>query len=129
MIAFARRTQALQAYFFAELEHQIVTLRSEGRDIIRLDIGSPDLPPPPPILEALSASAQQDGHHGYTSHRGTVALRSAWADYYQRAHLVELDPEAEILPLLGSKEGIFHLTQVVLDPGDVALVPDPGYPT
>ena len=129
MIAFARRTQALQAYFFAELEHQIVTLRSEGRDIIRLDIGSPDLPPPPPILEALSASAQQDGHHGYTSHRGTTALRKAWADYYQRAHLVELDPEAEILPLLGSKEGIFHLTQVVLDPGDVALVPDPGYPT
>jgi LL-diaminopimelate aminotransferase len=97
--------------------------------VIRLDIGSPDLPPPAFILEALSQSAAAAGHHGYQPHSGTRALRLAWAEMYQRLHGCELDPDREVVPLLGSKEGIFHLIMAHINPGDLVLTPEPGYIT
>ncbi len=113
---------------FADLNTRIDELRSEGADIIRLDIGSPDLPPPDEVIETLSRSARDPHHHGYQSHQGTQALRQAWADNYYHHYGLVINPR-NVLPLLGSKEGIFHLSQALLNPGDVVLVPDPGYQT
>ena len=104
-------------------------MRADGRDVIRLDIGSPDLPPTPHILEALIRSASHSDHHGYQPFNGTPALRRAWAGMYQRIFDVEIDPEYEIATLIGSKEGIFHLTMACVEPGDIVLVPDPSYPS
>lgn len=125
----SKRTQSIPGNFFAQLEQRIQALQRSGGDIIRLDIGSPDLPPPRHILEALIQSASNPDHHGYQAHLGPATLRQAWASYYQQAFGVKLDPERQIIPLLGSKEGIFHLIQAWIDPGDVVLVPDPGYMT
>jgi len=98
-------------------------------DIIRLDIGSPDMPPPDFIVEALHQSAVNPDHHGYAGYSGTPALRQAIADYYAQRFAVALDPATEVLPLIGSKEGIVNMALAWLDPGDLALVPDPGYPS
>jgi LL-diaminopimelate aminotransferase len=125
----ARRMQELTPQFFAALGEKINTLRASGVDVINLDVGSPDMPPADHILEALVEAARQPGVHGYQSHRGTEALRHAWAMYYKREYNVELDPELQILQLLGSKEGIFHLSIALVDEGDVVLIPDPGYVT
>jgi len=121
-------TDRLKTNFFADLNQRVTRLQSGGADVIRLDIGSPDLPPAPHIIQVLTAAAQQPGVHGYQSHRGTAALREAWAGMYARLHGVDLDP-GFVLPLLGSKEGVFHLSLAVLNPGDLVLVPDPGYLT
>lgn len=115
--------------FFASLGEKIASLQERGFDVIRLDIGSPDMPPAPHILEALSRAAGRAEAHGYQAHNGTADLRNAWAEMYARLYRVALDPQLEVLPLLGSKEGIFHLPLAVIDPGDVVLVPDPGYIT
>ncbi|MBS1248503.1 MAG: LL-diaminopimelate aminotransferase [Chloroflexi bacterium] len=115
--------------FFATLNDKIFALESAGAEVIRLDIGSPDLPPAPHIVKALTRAASQPGKHGYQSHRGTAALREGWGEMYQSVHGVSLDPETEILPLLGSKEGVFHLSLALLNPGDIVLIPDPGYQT
>jgi LL-diaminopimelate aminotransferase len=104
-------------------------MQAAGCDVIRLDVGSPDLPPAPPIIRALSQASALPDRHGYQSYRGTAALRQAWAELYAREYGVQLQPETEIVPLLGSKEGIFHLSLALLDPGDVVLIPDPGYMT
>lgn len=121
-------TDRLKTNFFADLNQRVARLQAGGANIIRLDIGSPDLPPAPHIIQALTAAAQLPGVHGYQSHRGTATLREAWAGLYARLHGVNLDSE-DILPLLGSKEGVFHLSLAVLNPGDLVLVPDPGYLT
>jgi LL-diaminopimelate aminotransferase len=123
------RMQKSPGNFFAELESRITALQADGCDIIRLDIGSPDLPPAPFILETLEDFAHRPDSHGYQPHAGPPELRQAWAHMYQQVYGVELDPQTEIVPLLGSKEGIFHLTQAWIDPGDAVLVPDPGYMT
>jgi LL-diaminopimelate aminotransferase len=115
--------------FFASLGDKIDVLQRRGFDVIHLDIGSPDLPPPAHILEALWRGARRAEAHGYQAHNGTGQLRDAWAEMYARLYSVELDPQAEVLPLLGSKEGIFHLPLAVIDPGDMVLIPDPGYIT
>lgn len=125
----AARLESLNPQFFASLNQKIAALKASGSDIIRLDIGSPDLPPAPQIIEALHRSALKSDHHGYQSHNATEALRQAWADMYQQLYRVKLDPDLEIIPLLGSKEGIFHLTLAMVDPGDIVLIPDPGYLT
>ena len=125
----AQRLQLVPSQFFAALNSRIAALQAAGQEIIRLDIGSPDLPPAPHILAALAQAAAMPDSHGYQAHNGPVALRQAWAEMYRRVHGVELDPQSEIVPLLGSKEGIFHLAQAILDPGDVVLIPDPGYIT
>ena len=118
----------LQSNFFTTLNSRVTQLQGRGVDIIRLDIGSPDLPPASHIVQALSESAGKSHVHGYQSHRGTPELRQAWAAMYARVHGVSLDPD-DILPLLGSKEGVFHISLAVLRPGDIVLVPDPGYQT
>lgn len=125
----SQRLQALTPHFFSSLGARISAMQSEGRDIIRLDEGAPDLPPAPQIIQELSRTAASPKSHSYQSHRGHLALRQAWAEMYRREYGVQLDPETEILPLLGSKEGIFHLAMALVDPGDIVLVPDPGYIT
>ncbi len=119
----------LKANFFATLNEKIAQLKLAGADIIRMDIGSPDMPPTPHIINTLIQASKRQDCHGYQSHRGTPTLREAWAHMYQRDFDVSLDTESEIQPLLGSKEGVFHLSLALLDPGDVVLVPDPGYQT
>ena len=97
--------------------------------MIGLDIGSPDMPPPDCVIDELDRSARDPGHHGYAGYKGTPAFRQAIANYYQRRFGVTLDPETQVVPLLGSKEGIVNLSLAYLDHGDTALVPDVGYPS
>jgi len=125
----SERMQSFPDHFFAELNTRIRELQARDMDVIRLDVGSPDLPPAPEIIEALNRSAAHPDHHGYQPYRGPQELREAWAGMYQRLYQVELDPESEIIPLMGSKEGIFNLVMASIDPGEVVLVPDPGYLT
>lgn len=129
MITSAQRMEYLSPHFFASLGAKIAAMQADHRDVIRLDEGSPDMPPAPAIIKALARSAAAQDHHSYQPHRGPQALRKAWAEMYSRVFRVDLDPESEIFPLMGSKEGIFHLTMAFVNPGDVVLVPDPGYVT
>ncbi len=110
------------------LSERAAQLRAAGADVIRLDVGSPDLPPAPAVVKALQRAAARPQAHGYQPHRGTAALRAAWLRMYARVFGVRLAPR-EVLPLLGSKEGIFHLSLAWLRAGDLVLVPDPGYQT
>ena len=125
----ADRVATLPPYVFATIEQRIAAARASGVDVISLGVGSPDLPPPPHIIEALCAAASRPDTHGYAGYFGTPALRGAIATYYARRFGVSLDPEREILPLLGSKEGLANMALAFVDPGDVVLAPDPGYPT
>lgn len=129
MIAPARRVQQVPTYYFARKLKAIAELRAQGHDILNLGIGSPDLPPDGAVVTTLTHSAQQPDAHAYQSYTGLPALRAAFAEWYRAQYAVSLDPEGEVLPLIGSKEGIMHLSMAFLDPGDAALVPDPGYPT
>lgn len=124
----AKRLQQFPPYVFAALGSRIRDLQAQGVDVIRLDIGSPDLPPPAAIVGALAEAARRPDNHGYPSFTGTPVLRRAMAGYYAQRFGVDLNPETEVLPLIGSKEGIAHLALAWLDASDVALVPDPGYP-
>ena len=125
----SERMQSFPDHFFAELNSRIRELQARDKDVIRLDVGSPDLPPAPEIIEALNRSAAHPDHHGYQPYRGPQELREAWAGMYQRLYQVKLDPDSEIIPLMGSKEGIFNLVMASIDPGEVVLIPDPGYLT
>jgi LL-diaminopimelate aminotransferase len=125
----ARRMQDLTPQYFAALGEKINALRASGVDVINLDVGSPDLPPAAHILDTLVDTARQPGVHGYQSHRGIEALRQAWATYYRREHNLAIDPDRQVLQIMGSKEGIFHLSMALVDEGDVVLIPDPGYVT
>jgi LL-diaminopimelate aminotransferase len=124
----APRIRKLADYPFAILEKRVQKLQAAGRDIIRLDMGSPDMPPPPAVIEALAKSAANPHNHGYAGYRGTAEFRRAIAAYYQRRFGVELDPDTQVMPLMGSKEGIVNLTLALAGPGDVVLVPSIGYP-
>jgi LL-diaminopimelate aminotransferase len=125
----SQRLTKIPIHFFATHAQRLEALKLAGADIIHLDIGSPDLPPPDVAVETLITSARNPHHHGYQPHNFSRAYRKAWADFYLRNFQVSLDPEREIVPLIGSKEGIFHLMQAVVDPGDRVFVPDPGYIT
>jgi LL-diaminopimelate aminotransferase len=125
----AQRMDKISTYFFAECQEKVRRLKEAGKDVICLDIGSPDMPPPQHIIDALCQSANTPEAHGYQAHNGTENLRKAWAAMYLCEFGVQLDPNTQVLPLLGSKEGIFHLIQTLVDPGDVVLLPDPYYPT
>jgi LL-diaminopimelate aminotransferase len=124
----AHRLDSLPEYVFAALGAKLRALEAQGQTIIRLDMGSPDGPPADFIVEALAASAAEPTSHGYMGFTGIPQLRQAMADYYGARFNVAVDPGSEVLPLIGSKEGIANLALAWLDPGDLALVPDPGYP-
>jgi LL-diaminopimelate aminotransferase len=124
----ARRIESLPPYLFAELDRKIAAKRADGVDVISLGIGDPDLPTPPHIVAALRDAATDPSAHRYPSYFGLPAFREAVAAFYARRFGVSLDPETEVLPLIGSKEGLAHLTFALVDEGDRALVPDPGYP-
>lgn len=121
------RLESVPSYPFVHWNKLCQAVEARGMDVIRLDVGNPDLPPPDGIVEALCTAAYDGNAHGYPGFRGKTRLREAMAGYYERRFAVSLDPMTQIVPLLGSKEGIIHLSLACLNPGDVALVPDPGY--
>jgi LL-diaminopimelate aminotransferase len=125
---FAHRVQELPPYLFVEISKQIAAKRAQGVDIISFGIGDPDLPTPPHILEALIEASRDPANHRYPETEGLPELRQAMAAWYERRFGVALDPDREVVPLIGSKEGLGHIPLCFIDPGDVALVPDPGYP-
>jgi LL-diaminopimelate aminotransferase len=124
----ARRLQQIGAYLFADLDRKQDELIARGVDVINLSVGDPDLPTPPHIIDALMEGATDVRSHRYPPYSGTKEFKRAVADWYAKRFGVTLDPEREVLALIGSKEGLAHLPWAMLDPGDVALVPDPGYP-
>jgi LL-diaminopimelate aminotransferase len=124
----ARRIQALPPYVFAELDRKIREKRAAGIDVISLGIGDPDLPTPRHVVEAATEAAQDPSTHRYPSYTGMPEFRQAVAEWYLKRFGVEVDPDTEVQPLIGSKEGLGHLSLAFVDPGDEALVPDPGYP-
>jgi LL-diaminopimelate aminotransferase len=125
----ANRVANLPPYVFATVEKRIAQEKAKGVDVISLGIGSPDLAPPQYILDALYQSAQRDDTHGYAGYYGTPGLRKAIAHYYAERFGVTLDPETEVRPLIGSKEGLANMAFAFVDPGDLVLAADPGYPT
>jgi LL-diaminopimelate aminotransferase len=124
----AKRVQRLPPYLFAELERKIAERRAAGIDVISLGIGDPDLPTPPAVVEEAQRQVALADTHQYPSNRGRAAFREAVAAFYERRFGVSLDPEREVLPLLGGKEGVAHVCWSMLEPGDVCLAADPGYP-
>jgi LL-diaminopimelate aminotransferase len=127
-LRFARRLDAVPPYLFAELERKIAEKRREGVDVISLGIGDPDLPTPQVVVDALAAGARDPRTHQYPTNHGSDEFREAVASFYRDRFGVELDPAAEIVPALGGKEAVGHIALALLDPGDVCLSPDPGYP-
>ncbi len=125
----AKRLKTLPPYAFAVLTQRVRELNAQGLDVIGLDIGSPDMPPPASVIEALDESASHPGHHSYGGYKGTAEFRAAIADYYRYRFGVMVDPEIQVMPLIGSKEGIVNLSLAYLDRGDLSLVPEIGYPS
>lgn len=124
----AARIADIKPYFFSILEQRIAVLKEGGLDVIRLDMGSPDLPPAPFIIEAMIKSVKMPNKHCYTASGGSPSFLQAVANYYKARFGVSLDPKSEIIALIGSKEGIFNIHHTLLDPGDLVLLPDPCYP-
>lgn len=125
----AERTNTVQEYYFSQKLAEIDSMRKAGADVINLGIGSPDQPPSPATIQALINEAMKPTSHGYQSYKGIAVLRQQFAGWYKKYFSVNLDPEKEILLLMGSKEGIMHISMAFVNPGDEVLVPDPGYPT
>jgi LL-diaminopimelate aminotransferase len=124
----ARRIETLPPYLFAELDRKVAAKRAEGVDVISLGVGDPDLPTPAHVVEAVREAVADPATHRYPSYTGSLEFRTAVAGWYRRRFGVELDPETEVMALIGSKEGIGHIAFAYLDPGDESLIPDPGYP-
>lgn len=127
-VKWAKRIAELPPYLFAEIDAKKKEMEKKGVDVIDLGIGDPDLPTPPNIIEALKVAVDDPANHRYPSYQGMLSFREAAADWYKERFGVELDPESEVVALIGSKEGIAHTPLAFLDPGDVGLFPDPGYP-
>ena len=125
---FARRLDQVPPYLFAEIERRIEAMRREGIDVISLGIGDPDLPAPPAVVEALQQAAARPETHRYPSNHGLAVFREAVAAFCRDRFGVSLDPESEVIPVLGGKEAVAHVALAVVDPDEVALAPDPGYP-
>lgn len=125
----ASRLDAVQEYYFSRKLKEVARLNAEGQDIISLAIGSPDQPPSLQTIDKLCEVAHDPSAHGYQPTMGTMELRKAMADFYHRWYGVEVDAASEVQPLIGSKEGILHITLAFVNPGDEVLVPNPGYPT
>lgn len=129
MIQPADRLSLISEYYFSRKLKEVAALNAQGMDIISLAIGSPDMPPSPQTIDKLCEVAKQPDAHGYQPTMGTPELRQAMAGFYNRWYGVQLNPQSEVLPLIGSKEGILHVTLAFVNPGDEVLVPNPGYPT
>src|SRR5687767_9994186 len=125
---FADRIEKLPPYLFAQIAKKVAAKKAEGIDVISFGIGDPNLPTPPHILDALAEASRDPANHRYPETEGLPAFREAVAAWYERRFAVHLDPAKEIISLIGSKEGIAHIALCFVDPGDVALVPDPAYP-
>ncbi|MEM7371334.1 MAG: aminotransferase class I/II-fold pyridoxal phosphate-dependent enzyme [Bacteroidota bacterium] len=125
----ANRLEHVQEYYFARKLREIRSRNAQGEDIINLGIGNPDMMPSASTLDTLLETATQSGNHGYQPYKGSPILRNGFQEWYLRTYGVQLDPESELLPLIGSKEGIMHISMAFLNPGDQVLVPNPGYPT
>ena len=124
----AKRIENLPPYFFVEINKKIAEKRAKGEDVISFAIGDPDMPTPPHIIDRLCQAAQDPANHRYPETEGLPELRQAIAGWYKKRFGVSLDANSEVLPLIGAKEGIAHIALCFIDPGDIALVPDPGYP-
>ena len=129
MIKPADRTQLVQEYYFSKKLKEIDLLNKQGHKVINLGIGNPDMLPPKESLVELKRAVDMPDNHGYQSYKGIPELRSAFSEWYSKFYSVLLDSETEILPLMGSKEGIMHISMAFLNPGDKVLIPNPGYPT
>ena len=129
MIRPSRRVENIKEYYFSKKLREIAELRAQGVDIISLGVGGPDLPPPAEVVDTLCEAVHNPANHGYQPHVGIAELRQAFADWYRKSYGVELNPKNEIQPLIGSKEGVTHISLAFLNPGDKVLVPNPGYPT
>src|SRR5690606_5236877 len=127
-IEVAKRLQRTEEYYFSKKLREIDEMNRNGAKVINLGIGSPDLPPHPEVIKTLQEQAALSTTHGYQSYKGAPALRTAMADWYARYYRVSLNPNTEILPLIGSKEGIVHICMTYLQEADEALIPNPGYP-
>ena len=125
----ADRVGSIQEYYFSKKLKEVAEMNAQGKNVISLGIGSPDLPPSDETIETLCTHAHQANEHGYQPHIGIPELRQGFADWYKQWYGVELDPKSEIQPLIGSKEGILHISLAFLNPGDGVLIPNPGYPT
>ena len=125
----ARRLDTVEEYYFSKKLKEVRTLVSNGAAVINLGIGSPDLPPHPSVLTALENSLSEPQAHKYQSYQGLPELRHAISSFYEKNYNVLINAENEILPLMGSKEGIMHISMAYLNEGDAVLIPNPGYPT
>jgi len=128
VISTSKRLEGIGEYYFSQKLREIAQLNGEGKNIINLGIGSPDFPPHPQVIKTLAECAARPDTHAYQGYKGSPVLRKAFARWYKRWYSVDLDPETEILPLIGSKEGIMHVCMTYLDEGDQVLAPNPGYP-
>ena len=129
MIETSKRLEGIGEYYFSQKLREIELLNKQGKNIINLGIGSPDLPPHPDVIKVLNEESAKPNVHAYQGYKGSPVLRKAAADWYAKWYGVNLNPDTEILPLIGSKEGIMHICMTYLNEGDAVLVPNPGYPT
>jgi aspartate/methionine/tyrosine aminotransferase len=125
----ADRLSGIEEYYFSTKLRQIDEMNKAGKQVINLGIGSPDLPPHSDVIKTLQQEAEKPNQHGYQNYKGSPVLRNAISKWYQKWYDVELNPDTEILPLIGSKEGIMHICMAYINEGDVVLIPNPGYPT
>ena len=129
MIETSKRLEGIGEYYFSQKLREIDELNKQGKNIINLGIGSPDQPPHPDVIKTLQDESAKPNVHAYQSYKGSPILRRAMSEWYKKWYNVDLDPDTEILPLIGSKEGIMHICMTYLNKGDEVLVPNPGYPT
>ncbi len=129
MIKVANRLHCVEEYYFSKKLREVALLKASGKPIINLGIGSPDLQPPQKVITALTESMADANAHKYQSYQGLPELREAIVSFYKEHYQVNLSPSTEVLPLMGSKEGIMHISMAFLNPGDEVLIPNPGYPT
>ena len=125
----AKRLEGINEYYFSQKLREIDDMNKAGKDVINLGIGSPDLPPHPDVIKVLNEESAKPNTHAYQNYKGSPILRNAMAEWYKKWYNVNLDAATEILPLIGSKEGIMHICMTYLNEGDFALIPNPGYPT
>lgn len=129
MITTSKRLEGIGEYYFSQKLREIDELNKQGKNIINLGIGSPDLPPHPDVIKVLQEESAKPNVHAYQSYKGSPVLRKSMSEWYKKWYKADLNPDTEILPLIGSKEGIMHICMTYLNKGDEVLVPNPGYPT